>query len=122
MILYTIAMLTLGSLIGGYLYRLKFRQELKKSLDAMYHKGFESGIEKAQADLNAAIDAYQASELQEESRIAALVDEIGIELKTEEHSCGVGCGHHTVDHEISVPRKTKRRRKTTKKNLKKTKK
>jgi len=63
-ILYTIAMLSLGALIGGYFYKNKFKKEAAKSLDATYHKGFESGMEKAKADMDTSFETYFRDEME----------------------------------------------------------
>ena len=127
-ILYTLAMISLGALVGGYLYKRRFdkdlekvKSEAQKSLDAMYHKGFESGMEKAQADIVAMVGAHQDAEVQEEARIAKLAEEIGIEATLETHECGNGCDHNESTYTISIP-KTKKKKPAKKKKTKKSKK
>lgn len=122
MILYTMAMLVLGALIGGYLYKIKFKKEIMKDLDVMYHKGFESGMLKAKEDMDASFEAYLRAQIEEEekAKIDKIAEEIEREIKMGEKEndlcCGSGCGH-CDDYSVALSENKPKKKKasTTKK-------
>lgn len=122
---------TLGLLIGGgFFYKKlkketeKLKEEAKKSLDTMYHKGFESGMEKANADLMATISAYEESERKKDEELTKLADKMLFEItaETKHAECSADCDHEAI-YKIEIPEPVKKKKKkTTKKAKKKSKK
>ncbi len=126
MILYTLAMLALGSLLATMFYEKKIKkmkENAQAGLDAMYHTGFESGMEKAQKDIDATIQSWQNAQVEEEARVAKLAEDIGVEISTQETSCEAGCSHEHANYSITFSnKKANKKKKPTKKKARKSKK
>jgi predicted Holliday junction resolvase-like endonuclease len=119
MILYVVLLLIIGALISGYFYVQRLKKETIKNLDVVFHKGFESAMEKAKADVKASSEEYLRPELEQE-KIAEIAEEIvkHIETKEKESSCKTGCGHHKEHLITSLENKPKKKKASTTKKKK----
>jgi hypothetical protein len=120
MILYVVLLLIIGALISGYFYVQRLKKETIKNLDVVFHKGFESAMEKAKADVKASSEEYLRPELEQE-KIAEIAEEIVKHIETKEEkesSCITGCGHHKEHLIASLENKPKKKKASTTKKKK----